>query len=69
MGPLPLLGLELWRQLLARHVVRLPDLNKTAARLHTEGMLQFPDWEKGKHVRSRKRLARGLWSLSLSSPS
>ena len=62
-----LLGLELWRQVLARHVVRLPDLNKTAARLHTEGMLQFPDWEKGKHVPSgsRKRLARGLWSLTV----
>ena len=45
--------------------MRLPDLNKTAARLHTEGMLQFPDWEKGKHVPSglRKRARQRAMEL------
>jgi three-Cys-motif partner protein len=41
---------KLWPQVLARHVVRLPDLNKIAARLRDSGMLLFPDWEKGKRV-------------------
>jgi three-Cys-motif partner protein len=37
-------------QVLARHVVRLPDVNKIAARLYNEKRLLFPDWEPGKRV-------------------
>ncbi|MGE0117265.1 MAG: three-Cys-motif partner protein TcmP [Dongiaceae bacterium] len=37
-------------QILARHVVRVPDVNKIAARLREEGRLLFPDWEKGKRI-------------------
>lgn len=40
----------LWPQVLARHVVRLPDVNKMAAALRGDGRLVFPDWEKGKRV-------------------
>jgi three-Cys-motif partner protein len=35
---------------LARHVVRNPDVNRIAARLRREGKLLIPDWEKGKQV-------------------
>jgi three-Cys-motif partner protein len=35
---------------LARHVVRFVDVNRTAAKLRDEGHLVFPDWEKGKRV-------------------
>jgi hypothetical protein len=41
---------KLQAQVLARHVVRFPDVNKIAARLHQEKRLLFPDWEKGKRV-------------------
>lgn len=41
---------NLWPQVLARHVVRRPDINKIAARLRREGRLFFPDWEQGKHI-------------------
>jgi hypothetical protein len=41
---------RLWPQVLARHVVRLPDINRIAARLRNEGALLFPNWEKGKRV-------------------
>jgi len=41
---------KLWPQVLARHVVRLPDVNKIAAQLHNDGVLLFPDWEKRKRV-------------------
>lgn len=41
---------KLWPSILARHVVRRPDVNKIAARLRREGVLLFPDWEKGKQV-------------------
>ena len=37
-------------QVLARHVVRVPDANKIAARLFREKRLTFPDWEKGRQV-------------------
>lgn len=37
-------------QILAKHVVRLPDVNQIAAKLHRDGKLLFPDWEKGKRV-------------------
>jgi three-Cys-motif partner protein len=40
-------------QVLARHVVRLPDVNKIAARLYHEKRLLFPDWEHGKRVPQR----------------
>jgi len=35
---------------LARHVVRLTDVNKIAARFHHENRLLFPDWESGRKV-------------------
>lgn len=41
---------KLWPKILAEHVVRLPDVNKIAARLRLEGALLFPDWEKGRRV-------------------
>jgi len=41
---------SLWPQVLARHIVRLPDVNQIGARLRSERRLLFPDWEKGKHV-------------------
>ena len=41
---------KLWPQILERHVVRLPDVNKIAARLRSEGTLLFLDWERGKRV-------------------
>jgi three-Cys-motif partner protein len=41
---------KLWPQVLARHVVRLPDVNKMAAALRGYERLLFPDWEKGKRV-------------------
>jgi hypothetical protein len=41
---------KLWPQVLARHVVRRPDVNKMAAALRDDGRLLFPDWEKGKRV-------------------
>jgi hypothetical protein len=40
----------LWPQVLARHVVRLTDVNQIGARLRDERRLLFPDWEKGKRV-------------------
>jgi three-Cys-motif partner protein len=41
---------SLWPQVLARHVVRLTDVNQIGARLRVDGRLLFPDWEKGKRV-------------------
>jgi len=41
---------KLWPEVLLRHVVRLPDVNKIAAQLRADGQLLFPDWEKGKRV-------------------
>jgi len=41
---------EVWPRVLAKHVVRLPDINQMASRLRKEGKLHFPDWEDGKRV-------------------
>ncbi len=41
---------RLWPRVLARHVVRKPDVNEIAAHLRAQGQLEFPDWEKGKRV-------------------
>jgi hypothetical protein len=41
---------RLWPQVLARHVVLLPDVNKIATRLREQSTLLFPDWERGKRV-------------------
>ena len=41
---------KLWPQVLLRHVIRLPDVNKIAGQLRTDRKLFFPDWEKGKRV-------------------
>jgi hypothetical protein len=48
--PRSILYEKLWPQVLARHVVRRPDVNAMAARLRGEEQLLFPDWEKGKRV-------------------
>jgi hypothetical protein len=40
----------LWPQILLRHVLRLPDLNKIAAQYRNNGTLLFPDWEYRKRV-------------------
>jgi three-Cys-motif partner protein len=40
----------LWPQVLARHVVRLTDVNQIGARRRDERRLRFPDWKKGKRV-------------------
>ena len=39
-----------WPQVLARHIIRRPDVNKIAAALRADGQLVFPDWEKQKRV-------------------
>lgn len=49
-SPLFLTYERLRAQVLARHVVRSPDVNKIAARLHHEKQLLFPGWEKGRRV-------------------
>jgi three-Cys-motif partner protein len=41
---------KLWPQVLARHVVRKPDVNTIAVHLRDEGKLLFPDWERAKRV-------------------
>jgi three-Cys-motif partner protein len=41
---------SLWASVLARHVVRLPDVNTLTANLRKSGELVFLDWEKGKRV-------------------
>jgi three-Cys-motif partner protein len=48
--PSSILYRNLWPRVLARHVIRKPDVNKIAARLRHEGRLAFPDWETGKKV-------------------
>lgn len=37
-------------EVLARHVIRHPEVNKLAVTLRNAGALEFPDWEKGKRV-------------------
>jgi three-Cys-motif partner protein len=41
---------KLRARVLARHVVRHPDVNKIAARFRREKRLLFPDWETGRQV-------------------
>jgi three-Cys-motif partner protein len=41
---------SLWPRVLARHVVRRPDVNQIGVRLRDNGRLLFPDWETGKRV-------------------
>jgi len=41
---------QLWPLVLARQLVRRPDVNSIATRLRAEGKLSFPDWEKSKRV-------------------
>ena len=48
-GP-TLLYKDLWPQILARHVVRKTSVNKLAARLRKEGIVEFPSWEPRKQV-------------------
>ncbi len=48
--PSSILYESLWPRVLARHVVRRPDVNQIGVRLRDNGRLLFPDWEKGKRV-------------------
>ena len=41
---------DVWLRVLAKHVVRLPDVNQIAARLRKEQKIAFPDWQSGKRV-------------------
>jgi three-Cys-motif partner protein len=41
---------NVWPRVLAKHVVRLPDVNQIAAKLRKEQRIVFPDWESGKRV-------------------
>ena len=40
----------LWPEVLARHVIRRPEVNAIAVKLRGTQAVQFPDWEKGKRV-------------------
>jgi len=40
----------LWPEILARHVIRRPQVNEVAVKLRNEQAIEFPDWEKGKRV-------------------
>ncbi len=40
----------LWPEILARHVIRRPQVNELAVKLRKAHALEFPDWEKGKRV-------------------
>ena len=41
---------KLWPEVLARHVIRRPQVNELAVKLRNAQALEFPDWEKGKRV-------------------
>jgi three-Cys-motif partner protein len=41
---------KLWPLVMARHVVRKPEVNQIAASFRVGGQLLFPEWEKGKRV-------------------
>ena len=41
---------KLWPEVLARHVIRRPQVNELAVKLRNAQALDFPDWEKGKRV-------------------
>jgi hypothetical protein len=49
-APDSILYQALWPQVLARHVVRLPDVNRIAADLRKRKQLIMPNWEQGKRV-------------------
>jgi three-Cys-motif partner protein len=58
-APLSVVYDAVWPRVLAKHVVRLPEVNKIAARLRKEESLSFPEWEPGKRVpQSRYRMQR-----------
>ncbi len=40
----------LWPEVLARHVISRPQVNKLAVELRKVQRLEFPDWEKGKRI-------------------
>jgi three-Cys-motif partner protein len=40
----------LWPEVLARHIIRRPQVNELAVKLRKAQELEFPDWEKGKRV-------------------
>jgi three-Cys-motif partner protein len=41
---------ELWPEVLARHVIRRPQVNELAVKLRNTRAIEFPEWEKGKRV-------------------
>jgi len=41
---------NVWPRVLAKHVVRRPDVNQIAARLRKEQKIVFTDWERGRRV-------------------
>jgi three-Cys-motif partner protein len=49
-SPSSILYRDLWPQILARLVVRHSDVNKIAAQLRQDRLLEMPDWEKRKRV-------------------
>ena len=40
----------LWPEVLARHVIRHPQVNELAVKLRKAQALEFPEWEKGRRV-------------------
>jgi hypothetical protein len=41
---------KLWPQILLKHVIRLPDVNRLVATLRADGRILIPDWEKERRV-------------------
>jgi len=41
---------KLWPQILLKHVIRLPDVNKLVATLRADGIVLVPDWENERRV-------------------
>ena len=41
---------DIWPRVLAKHVVRRPDVNQIAVKLKKANRLSFLDWETGKRV-------------------
>ncbi|MGY4412759.1 vacuolar-type H+-ATPase subunit H [Bradyrhizobium sp. LB7.1] len=46
----PVLYKDLWPKILSKHVVRLTRLNRIAAQLRKDDILEFPDWEPRRQV-------------------
>jgi hypothetical protein len=55
---------KLWPEVLLRHIVRLPDVNKAVARLHATGSILIPDWEKKRRVPQQHYRIQRTWQES-----